>query len=63
MRAEERIRSADDNDENRSCKNSQESGHARKTVLAEFNQKKSSAATWTMKQTRDTDMLVYGRRE
>ena len=41
---------------NRSCKKSQESGHARKTVLADL----SSAATWAMKQTRDTDMLAYG---
>ena len=41
---------------NRSCKKSQESGHPLKTVLADL----SSAATWAMKQTRDTDMLAYG---
>ena len=44
----------------RSRKNSQLSGHARKTVLADVSQKKSGAATWNMRQTRHTDMLAYG---
>ena len=33
----------------RSCKNSQESGHARKAVLASLSHMGSRAATWTMK--------------
>ena len=33
----------------RSRKNSRESGHAHKTVLADLSQKKSRAATWTVK--------------
>ena len=45
---------------NRSCKNNQQSGQARKTVLADLSQKKSSATPWNVKQTRDTDMLAYG---
>ena len=44
----------------RSCKNSQDTGHACKTVIADLSQKKGSAARWTTKQTRDTDMLAYG---
>ena len=44
-----------------SCKKSQESGHARKTVLAGLSQKKeSSAATRAMKQARDAEMLAQG---
>ena len=48
------------NDEIAPARNSQESGHTRKTVLADLSQKKSNAATWTTKQPRDTDMLACG---